>query len=205
MKKYLYLIIATSICLLFARSVWADRQENDKVMTTTENTISTKPTKRWLLNSNNKSQRYIPMQGETRDERAQELLIAYWHPAEYWDTFIHVARVYEVYPEVLLCVTYADSSVGTQLKTKWNWGNVWNNDRGDKVWFANLEQGINAIGRVLNNQYLWSKNTIWEFSPYSGGTAPFYATSPENWEINVLNCMGMIHNKKITGDFQIRR
>lgn len=40
-----------------------------------------------------------------------------------------IARIHKVYPEVILCIAYADSSLGTNLKTKHNYGNVGNNDR----------------------------------------------------------------------------
>lgn len=40
-----------------------------------------------------------------------------------------IARIHKVYPEVILCIAYADSSLGRHLKTTNNFGNVGNNDR----------------------------------------------------------------------------
>ncbi len=205
-SQKLVLIVWIVVTLLFGRSVLADWMHNDKIWLPSDEIITTKPTDRWLLNENGKSQKYTDLQWKGRDARAIELLNDYWQSgAAVWSTFIHTARIHQVYPEVLLCITYADTSIGKHLKTPFNWGNVGNNDRGDKVWFKNIEQGINAIWWVLNWSYLKWKQTIWDLSPYSWGTAPFYATSTSSWEVNVLNCMWMIHNKKITWDFSFRR
>lgn len=56
-----------------------------------------------------------------------------------------IARIHKIKPEVIICIAYADSSLGKYLKTKNNIGNVGNNDRGDKVNYGNIEQGFNAI------------------------------------------------------------
>jgi len=200
------MVVWIIVTLLFWYSVMADWSGNSKTSTPDEEIISSKPTKWWRLNSEWKSQKYTELEWEWRDNRAIELLTKYWHSWEaIRDTFIHTARVHRIYPEVLLCITYADTSIGKHLKTPYNWWNVWNNDRWDKVSYINIEQGINAMGWVLNWTYLKWKNVIWDLSPYEWGASPFYATSPENWEINVLNCLGMIHDKKIDWNFAFRR
>lgn len=169
-----------------------------------DNLTNTKPTPWWRLNSNGYSQRYIPLVGVGREERMRELLSHYGHDNyEVWKT---IARVYRVYPEILICIAYADSSLGRFLKTDNNFGNVWNNDRGDTVSFSTAEAGINAIGKVLNNRYLWWYTLVSELSPYenTSGTWPYYATSQENRGINVLNCLGMIYDKEIVADWNYR-
>ena len=57
-------------------------------------------------------------------------------------------------PEVLVCIAWADSDLGAMLKSRNNIGNVGNNDRGMIVEYESMNAGIEAIGRVLNNQYL---------------------------------------------------
>lgn len=164
-----------------------------------------KPVSRWKLNSNWYSQRYFELTGENKDQRAVQLLQNYGMGQGEWQAIKTISRIHKVYPEVLVCVMYADTSIGKFLKTAHNYGNVWNNDRGDKVAFQNFEQGVNAIWSVLNNRYLGHKNTINELSPYEWGESPYYATSPENREINVLNCLGMINNKEVSNNFSFRR
>jgi len=91
-------------------------------MVVDDNLTSSKPTPWWRLNSNGYSQRYIPLVGVGREERMRELLASYGHDNyESWKT---IARVYRVYPEVLICIAYADSSLGRFLKTDNNFGNV---------------------------------------------------------------------------------
>ncbi len=169
-----------------------------------DNLTAERPTTRWRLNSNGYSQRYIELSGTNRVERMHSLLAAYWHDNyEVWQT---VARIHRIYPEMIICVAYADSSLGKFLKTKNNLGNVWNNDRWDTVEFATIEAGINAIGKVLNNRYLWQYNVVGQLSPFGQmNGSPYYATSQENWGINVLNCLWMIHNKQINNDWKFRR
>ena len=116
-----------------------------------------------------------------------------------------VGQIHRVYPEVLICIAYADSSLGRFLKTDNNFGNAGNNDRGDTKSFVNPAQGIDAIASVgLESTYLRSRQSVMELSPYGGKPGPYYATSPENWGVNVLNCLGMVYDKKVD-DFPIRR
>ena len=48
--------------------------------------------------------------------------------------------IYLIKPEMFVCIMYADSSLGRFLKTKHNYGNVGNNDRGDTKTFETFEQ-----------------------------------------------------------------
>jgi len=177
-------------------------QEIEKEWINDENLTDDKPTDWRRLNSNWFSQRYIHLEGEGREERMKSLLASYWF--DNYEVRKTIARVFRIYPETLICVAYADSSLGRFLKTEHNYWNVWNNDRGETMSFHNSEAWIHAIWKVLTNRYLWNKMTLWELSPYEWGEAPFYATSPENREINVLNCHGMIYNKRIDWDWKFR-
>lgn len=169
-----------------------------------DNLVNQKPTTRWRLNSNGYSQKYVELSGSNRVERMRSLLQAYGHDNyEVWQT---VARIHQIYPEMLICVTYADSSIGRFLKTENNLGNVWNTDSGKTQSYETMEAGINAIGKVLNNRYLGQYNVVGQLSPFGQmNGSPYYATSKENWGINVLNCLWMIHNKQINNDWKFRR
>lgn len=162
-----------------------------------------KPVERWRINSNGYSQRYIELSWTTRDERMIDLL-AHYEKAPDYKTRQVIARVYRVYPEVLICIAYADSSLWNFLKTANNFGNVGNNDRGDKVSFITPEAGVNAIGKTLNNGNLSYISTINMLSRYGNKTWMVYATAPENHFNNVANCIGMIRNKWVPDNFKFR-
>lgn len=170
-----------------------------------DNLTNTKPVPYRRLNSNWYSQRYVELYGDTKQERIISLLNTYWFDGEDTRYTIRtISRIYRVYPETIVCIAYADSSLGRFLKTEHNYGNVGNNDRWDTVSYSNVEQWFNAIAKTLNNQYLWGYSTVDQLSRRGNESGMVYATSPENWHINVTNCLGMIHNKYVPDNFNYR-
>lgn len=104
-----------------ATEVFAN-QPIEETETLDENLTNRKPAPYRRLNSNGYSQRFVVLTGTNRVERMHQLLAAYGHDNyEVWKT---VARIHQIYPEMLICVTYADSSIGRFLKTANNLGNV---------------------------------------------------------------------------------
>lgn len=185
--------------------IWGIGNDANQTILNDDNLTNVKPTERWRLNSNWYSQRYVELYGDTNQERIISLLNQYgfsWEDTRY--TIRTISRIYRVYPETIVCIAYADSSLGRFLKTEHNYGNVGNNDRWDTVSYSNVEQGFNAIAKTLNNQYLWGYNTIDKLSRRGNETGMVYATSPENWHINVTNCLGMIHNKYTPDNWNYR-
>jgi len=158
----------------------------------------------WRLNWNGASQIYMILNWETYYERAKNMFEIMWRDENEVDQYYIAWYKTWIKPEVLICIAKADSSLWNSLSTRNNPWNVWNNDRWDRVAYETLEKWIEAIWNVLNNKYLGQKKTIWELSPWWWWTAPFYATSPENWNVNVINCLSMIHNKAIYEDFEIK-
>ena len=120
-------------------------------------------------------------------------------------------------PEVAVCIAFADTSLWKAMKTKNNIGNVWNNDRWDKVHLSSIYVWITAIYQTLNNKYLSKYDTLGMLSQW-GRTAlrakwcgekweQCYATSPDNWNNNIINCLNLIHwheDKKIDENFLFR-
>lgn len=188
-----------SMILLYAPSMHTKQQIQ-------ENIIESKPTTWRRLNSNGKSQRYIPLQATGNLARINELLEAYniGNSGESIQAIKVIARIHHIYPEVITCIAYADSSLGKYLKTAHNYGNVGNNDRGDTKAYTNFEQWIDAIGRTLNNRNLGKYISIDQLSRFGNSTGMIYASSIENWHINVLNCIGMIRGKRIPDQFAFR-
>lgn len=185
--------------------IWGIGNDANTYTPMDDNLTDTKPTNWWRLNSNWYSQRYVELYGDTNQERIISLLNQYgfsWEDTRY--TIRTISRIYRVYPETIVCIAYADSSLGRFLKTEHNYGNVGNNDRWDTVSYSNVEQGFNAIAKTLNNQYLWGYSTIDQLSRRGNADGMVYATSPENWHINVTNCLGMIHNKYVPDNFNYR-
>ena len=121
------------------------------------------------------------------------------------DVFIAVGDHYNIKPEVLVCISQADSSLGKHLATKNNIGNVGNTDGGQRVGYATLETGIEAIAqKALNGTYLKNHTKIGELSGGGRkilglkGCGKCYATSMHNWHKNVILCL-----RAITGDKSI--
>jgi hypothetical protein len=110
---------------------------------------------------------------------------------------------YRVDPDLLLSISYADSSMGKSLKTSFNPMNVGNDDRGNVIIFNSWAEGIGACGKVLNNQYLGNKETIGSLSYAGGGRGYVYATG-FNWNRNVLDAMTQLKGQPISGDYKFR-
>lgn len=165
----------------------------------------------WRTNSNWFAQEYIHLIGNSPDERESDLLSKYWLSPDIW---ADVSTRYKIKTWVLACIAKADSSLWQQLKTDFNYGNVWNNDRWDRIYFKNEQQWVEAIGKVLNNRYLWNIYTIWYLSwwgranvwakPCTDSNEYCYATSMDNWNVNVLNCLSTIYWEKIDESFEFR-
>jgi len=107
--------------------------------------------------------------------------------------------LYDIKPEMIVCIAQADSQLGKYLKTANNIGNVGNTD-GGATWTPNtLNQGIAAMGRTLTNQWLGSYTKLGELSnggrnilemaPCGIDGAKCYATSSYNWNKNVKLCL----------------
>jgi len=152
---------------------------------------------KWRVNSEGKSKHISELWGKT----FEQVLQAHNLPTQ---PFIENEKKHWIKKELTVCIAWADSSLWKQLKSRNNIGNVGNNDRGQVVHYATIEWGIEAIYKVLNNRYLWHKQSVWSLSPWGGGNAPFYATSPENWNNNVLNCLNTILDSSINESFNFR-
>jgi hypothetical protein len=184
--------------------------EECKLLNTTEDlpincrdiTISLKDDLWWWVNKNWVSQEYKQLIWDTPKQRAEFLLRGYlsaWHI----DDYMEFGMEYNIDPYLVMAIAKADSSLWNELKTAHNIGNVGNNDRWDTVAYANVRNWIRAMFRTLNNEYLWEIYTVWYLSCWGkfklGLTDCFqnweyvYATSDENWNINVINTLRLIY------------
>lgn len=101
--------------------------------------------------------------------------------------FVLAGLQYKVSPELLVSICGADTSFGKNCcwNTPFNVGNVGNDDAGNRVNFQSYDEGIVAVAKVLNNQYLGNKQTLGSLSYGGGGTGKIYASSLYNWNKNV--------------------
>ena len=110
--------------------------------------------------------------------------------------FIDAWEKYNIKPEVILCIGRADSDLWKAMKSKNNIWNVGNNDRWDTREFETIRDGIFEIWKALNNGYLGNKQTIQDLSRYGNCEKDcqyIYASSTENRENNVMNCLNFLY------------
>ncbi len=109
--------------------------------------------------------------------------LAFWEDAVKWT---NIDR------DMAICVAFAESTLGRYLTTANNIGNVWNNDRWDRVSMWSALAWARAIADTLNNQHLWHYHTVKQLSRYGNGEWMIYASSPINRQTNVTKCLSQI-------------
>lgn len=162
------------------------------------------------------SRKPIPtINGATTQERAKEWLDKAWLGYTI-DTWIRFGEQYKIDYVLPLCVAWADSHLWKALASKNNIGNVWNNDRWDRVEYESMEAWINAIFRALNNKWMGGSTIVGQLSgegrkrlgiegcTWAKVNQKCYATSMWVWSTNVTNCMSAIHDRKIDENYHFR-
>ena len=145
------------------------------------------------------------MEWETVNERAQNLLNAYgvwvYRDLNFWNS---VADWTNIDRDVVICIALAESTLWQYLTTSNNIWNVWNNDRWDRIAYATPYAGARLIPLTLNNQHLWWYHTINQLSRYGNAEWKIYASSPINWQTNVMKCLSKIKWYTVPEDFPFR-
>ena len=95
-------------------------------------------------------------------------------------------------PTFTMCIGFAERSLGKNLTTNGNIGNVGNTDSGDRRNFDDARSGIRGISSTLNNNWLGGYITIDQLSGWGNVSSPIYASSPTNWHENIVKCMSAI-------------
>jgi hypothetical protein len=144
-------------------------------------------------------------EGATVDERAQHFINSYakgiYRDVNFWNSVVHATNIDR---DMVICVAFAESTLGNYLSTSNNIGNVGNNDRGDRIAYTTPFEGARLIALTLNNQYLGKYHTINQLSRYGNTDGKIYASSPINWQTNVLKCLSKIKGYTIPEDFPFR-
>jgi len=145
------------------------------------------------------------MTGKTLLNRADNFLRLYgkWIYSElaFWEDVVSNTNIDR---DVLICVAFAESTLGNYLSTDNNIWNVWNNDRWDRVPFGSALAGARAIADTLNNQYLWHYHTINQLSRYWNKDGNIYASSVINRQKNVTTCLSEIKGFYVPEDYPFR-
>ena len=167
-------------------------------------TISLQQRLNWKVNSNWNSQEFIELKAKETRDRTIELLNKYTITRDTYTIWEEFENIYWIKKELAIAIAKADSSLWDEMKSINNIGNVGNNDRWDVVSFKTKRDWIEAIFVALNNKYLntlytvgylseWGRRVVWGMSCKVSGEF-CYATSEENWNINVINTLRLIYN-----------
>jgi len=142
---------------------------------------------------------------KTVDERAQKLLNWYWvwvyKDLDFWNSVVEWTNIDR---DVVICIWVAESTLWKYLTTSNNIWNVGNNDRWDRVAYNTPYAWARLIPLTLNNQYLWHYHTINQLSRYGNPDWKIYASSPINWQTNVMKCLSKIKWYTVPEDFPFR-
>jgi len=109
--------------------------------------------------------------------------------------------------DLWICIWFAETWLGKHFarNSKWNVGNVWNNDRWDRRGFKTPLEGARAIYLTLNNKYLKNIYTLDKLSRYWSSNGPIYASEPYKWQKNVMKCLTMIKWYWVPEDYPFRK
>lgn len=142
--------------------------------------------------------------GDTVAERRDAFLRRYarWAYTDAW-LWYDAAEGQGIDPLLGICVWFAETWF-KNFKTPNNIWNVGNNDRGDEVEYESPVVGARALYSVLNNKYLGGYHTLNELSRFGNNDSFIYASSPYNWQRNVMRCLSSIYGYAIPEDFPFR-
>jgi hypothetical protein len=139
---------------------------------------------------------------KSEDERAQKLINSYgvwiYKDLNFWNSVVEWTNIDR---DVVICIWVAESTLWQYLTTSNNIWNVGNNDRWDRVAYNTPYAWARLIPLTLNNQHLWKYHTINQLSRYGNPDWKIYASSPINWQRNVMKCLSMIKWYTILEDF----
>ena len=142
---------------------------------------------------------------DTVDERAQKFINWYWvgvyKDLNFWESVVKWTNIDR---DVVICIACAESTLWNYLTTSNNIWNVWNNDRWDRVGYTTPYAGARVIPLTLNNKNLWNYHTINQLSRYGNADWKIYASSPINWQTNVMKCLSKIKWYTVPEDFPFR-
>lgn len=142
---------------------------------------------------------------ETEEERQKYLLNTYATPPfRNWNLWTDVALSQKIDPSFLMCIGLSETTLGNNLKTAYNIGNVWNTDDGSTIAFSSPKEWIYKMAKTFNNQFLWKYTKISQLSRWWNQTWPIYASSASNWHDNSIRCLSAIKGRFVEDNYNFR-
>ncbi len=155
----------------------------------------------WDLNYSNE----FKLEWETEIDRQKTLLnnFAVWW-FNNWDMWVEEAVTAKIDPSFLMCIWMSETALGKNLKTPFNVWNVWNVDSGWTQEFDSPRTWVYVVAKALNNKYLWKYDKIKQLTRYWNADGQIYASSPYNWQNNMLRCLTALKKEYISDDYNFR-
>ena len=157
------------------------------------------------ISSLQKSIGFFYIDGATEPERQKNFLSLY-AATDFQDRALWVQESLpeSVDPTFVMCVWFAESSLGKNLTTSGNIGNVGNTDSGLRKDFDNARSGVRAIASVVNNNWLGGYTTLNQLSGWGNPKGPIYASSRTNWHENIIKCMSAMKQRFVGNNSPFR-
>lgn len=177
---------------LWESTIWMD-VENDIEITDNSDWYPGK------LTEDGSMQQLPTLLTDNSHSRFKELCEAYGLDAS---MIYHLEDKYGLVEGILPAILIAETSGWFNGNYVWsgcyNLGNVWNNDRWNRICFNTKQESIEQVAQTLNNKYLWWIQTLWCLSNGWSCLQKYdtwyrYATSNGNWERNVVNVLEDIY------------
>ncbi len=145
------------------------------------------------------------LKGNTEEDR-QKYLLSTYASQEYkdWNMWVNSALEYHVDPSFLMCVGLAETTLGNHMKTDYNIGNIGNTDSGDTYSFTTAQEGVDWMGKTLNNRFLIQYTHVSDLSRWGNGDGPIYASSSANWHNNIIRCLSAMKWRFVEDDYTFR-
>jgi len=137
------------------------------------------------------------LKGKNEEERQKYLLTTY-ASSDYqnWNIWVNSALEYHIDPSFLMCVGLAETTLGNRMKTENNIGNIYT--------FMTPQEGIDWMGKTLNNRFLAQYTHVSELSRWGNEAGAIYASSNANWHNNVIRCLSAMKGRFVEDDYTFR-
>lgn len=192
---------------------WGNWQgEEQKAESETETAWISEVWTPWQLTEDGDHQLMPPISESISDshERFKEMAAAYGLDAsKIWT----LEEYYWLTEWLALCLIISETSWwhrGYGTSSCNNLGNVWNNDRGNRVCYAFMETWLEKVWMTLTNSNLWRIQTLgclsnaWSCQSWDDRWYR-YATSNWNWQKNMVACLSQIYWSINPATFNIRQ
>lgn len=145
------------------------------------------------------------LEWQTEEER-QKYLLANYATKDFnnWDMWVEEALAAKLDPSFLMCIWLSESGLGRNLKTAYNVGNIGNTDSGGTWDFENPRQWVYWMWKTLNNKFLGWYQEMNKLSRYWNSNGAIYASSPLNWQNNMVRCLTALKQTYIPDNYKFR-